>query len=44
MRAVHPFYNNNEEKRYENKMKNNKKHKNDISGIMITNDDYGNHK
>jgi len=30
MRAVYPFYNNNEEIRYENKNKNNKNHKNDI--------------
>jgi len=30
MRAVYPFYNNNEEIRYENKIKNNKNHKNDI--------------
>jgi len=29
MRAVHPYYNNNEEIRYENKIKN-KNHKNDI--------------
>jgi len=29
MRAVHPSYNNNEEIRYENKIKN-KNHKNDI--------------
>ncbi len=43
MRAVHPLYNNNEKIRYENKIKNNKNHKNDIFRI-ITNDDYGNHK
>jgi len=40
MRAVNPSYNNNEEIRYENKIKNNK---NDIFR-MIINDDYGNHK
>jgi len=40
MRAVIPFYNNNEEIRYENKIKN---HKNDIFR-KITNDDDGNHK
>jgi hypothetical protein len=30
MRAVDPIYNNNEEIRYENKIKNKKNHKNDI--------------
>ncbi len=43
MRAVSPPYYNNEEIRYENKIKNNKNHKNDIFRIII-NDDYGNYK
>ena len=43
MRAVSPSYNNNEEIRYENKIKNKKNHKNDIFRIII-NDDNGNHK
>jgi hypothetical protein len=30
MRAVSPCYNNNEEIRYENKIKNNKNHKSDL--------------
>jgi len=38
MRAVHPFYNNNEEIKYENKIKNNNNNKKDIFRI---NDDYG---
>ena len=37
MRAVEPFYNNNEEMRYENKIKNKK---NDIFRIIINDDDY----
>ena len=41
MRAVFPLYNNNEEIRYENKIKN-KNHKNDIFRIII-NDDYDNY-
>jgi len=45
MRAVHPTYsnNNNEEIRYENKIKHYKNHKNNIFRIII-NDDFGNHK
>jgi hypothetical protein len=39
MRAVDPFYNINEEIRYESKIKN---HKNEISRIII-NDDYDNY-
>ena len=42
-RAVLPFYNKDEKMRYENKIKYNKNHKNDIFRIII-NDDYGNHK
>ena len=41
MRAVEQFYNNNEEMRYENKIK--KNHKNDILRIIIINDDYDNY-
>ena len=43
MRAVSPYYNNNEEIRYGNKNKKYKNDKNDIFRIII-NDDYGNHK
>ena len=42
MRAVYPFYNNNKEIRYENKIKINKNRKNDIFRIII-NDDYDNY-
>jgi len=35
MRAVTPFYNNNEEIRYENKIKNNKNNNNKIFRMMI---------
>ena len=35
MRAVTPSYNNNEEIRYENKIKNNKNHKNDVFRIIM---------
>ena len=38
MRAVCPNYNYNEEIRYENKMKNNENHKNDIFRIIIDDD------
>jgi hypothetical protein len=37
MRAFHPIYNNNKEIRYENKIKNNKNHKNDILIMMMIN-------
>ena len=43
MRAVTPFYNNNEEIRYENKIKIIKIIKNDIFRIII-NDDYDNYE
>ena len=45
MRAVDPSYNNNEKIRYENKIKNNKNHKNDKNGILriIINDDDDNY-
>ena len=39
MRAVYPSYNNNEEIRYENKIKKNKNHKNDLLRIIINDDD-----
>ena len=40
-----PYYNNNEKIRYENKIKNNKNHKNDKNGILriIINDDDDNY-
>ncbi len=43
MRAVNPSYNNNEEIRYENKIKKKKTWKWYIQRIIL-NDDYGNHK
>ena len=42
MRAVSPSYNNNEKIRYENKIKINKNHQNDIFRRII-NDDYDNY-